>query len=60
VAAFELMICNTAIQSLIREGKVFQIENTMQMGKAEGQMLMANSLNDLIADKRIDPADADG
>lgn len=30
------------------------------MGKAEGQMLMANSLSDLIADKRIDPADADG
>ena len=58
VAAFELMICNTAIQSLIREGKVFQIENTMQMGKAEGQMLMANSLKDLIAAKRIDPADA--
>jgi Tfp pilus assembly pilus retraction ATPase PilT len=52
------MICNTAIQSLIREGKVFQIENTMQMGKAEGQMLMANSLKDLIAAKRIDPADA--
>ena len=58
VAAFELMICNTAIQSLIREGKVFQIENTMQMGKAEGQLLMANSLKDLIAAKRIDPADA--
>ena len=58
VAAFELMICNTAIQSLIREGKVFQIENTMQMGKAEGQMLMANSLKALIAAKRIDPADA--
>ena len=58
VAAFELMICNTAIQSLIREGKVFQIDNTMQMGKAEGQMLMANSLKDLIAEKRIDPADA--
>ena len=58
VAAFELMICNTAIQSLIREGKVFQIDNTMQMGKAEGQMLMANSLKDLIAAKRIDPADA--
>ena len=58
VAAFELMICNNAIQSLIREGKVFQIDNTMQMGKAEGQMLMANSLKDLIAAKRIDPADA--
>ena len=57
-AAFEIMICNTAIQALIRDGKVFQIENSMQMGKAEGQMLMENSLKDLIAAKRIDPADA--
>ncbi|MDC0183183.1 PilT/PilU family type 4a pilus ATPase [Nitrosomonadales bacterium] len=59
VAAFELMICNTAIQSLIRENKIFQITNTMQMGKAEGQMLMENSLKDLISQKRINPADAE-
>jgi twitching motility protein PilT len=58
IAAFELMICNTAIKSLIRENKVFQIENIMQMGKAEGQMLMINSLKELIAQKRIDPSDA--
>jgi twitching motility protein PilT len=58
VAAFELMICNTAIQSLIRENKIFQIANTMQMGKAEGQMLMDNSLKDLVSQKRIDPSDA--
>lgn len=58
VAAFELMICNTAIQSLIRENKIFQIANTMQMGKAEGQMLMENSLKDLVSQKRIDPSDA--
>ena len=59
VAAFELMICNTAIQSLIRENKIFQISNTMQMGKAEGQMLMENSLKDLISQKRIDPSYAE-
>ena len=58
VAAFELMICTTAIQSLIRENKIFQIANTMQMGKAEGQMLMENSLKDLVSQKRIDPSDA--
>jgi twitching motility protein PilT len=57
VAAFELMICNNAIQSLIREGKIFQIANSMQMGKAEGQMLMENSLKDLVSQKRIDAAD---
>ena len=58
VAAFELMICNTAIQSLIRENKIFQIANTMQMGKAEGQMLMENSLKDLVSQKRIAASDA--
>jgi len=58
VAAFELMICNNAIQSLIRENKIFQIANSMQMGKAEGQMLMENSLKDLVSQKRIDPSDA--
>ena len=57
VAAFELMICNNAIQSLIRENKIFQIANTMQMGKAEGQMLMDNSLKDLVSQNRIAPSD---
>ena len=59
VAAFEIMICNTAIRNLIRENKVFQIANSMQMGKAEGQMLMENSLKDLITKKAISPADAE-
>ena len=59
VAAFEIMICNTAIRNLIRENKVFQIANSMQMGKAEGQMLMENSLKELIAQKAISPADAE-
>jgi len=53
------MICNTAIRNLIRENKVFQIANSMQMGKAEGQMLMENSLKELIAQKAISPADAE-
>jgi len=42
---------------LIRENKIFQIANTMQMGKAEGQLLMDNSLKELVSQKRIDPAD---
>ena len=53
------MICNAAIRNLIRENKVFQIANSMQMGKAEGQMFMENSLKDLIAQKAISPADAE-
>ena len=59
VAAFEIMICNTAIRNLIREDKVFQIANSMQMGKAEGQMLMENSLKELIAQGVISASDVE-
>jgi len=53
VAAFELMICNTAIRNLIRENKVFQIPNIMQTGRAEGMISMENSLKTLIAENKI-------
>lgn len=56
VAAFELMINNTAIGNLIRENKVFQIENVMQTARGEGMMQMANSIKTLIAERKIDPS----
>ena len=59
VGAFEIMICNAAIKNLIRENKIFQIGNSMQMGKGEGQMLMGNSLKDLISQGVIAAADAE-
>jgi len=59
VGAFEIMICNAAIKNLIRENKIFQIGNSMQMGKGEGQMLMANSLKELISQGVIAAADAE-
>ncbi|MEJ6576256.1 MAG: PilT/PilU family type 4a pilus ATPase [Emcibacteraceae bacterium] len=59
VGAFEIMICNAAIKNLIRENKIFQIANSMQMGKGEGQMLMGNSLKELISQGVIAAADAE-
>ena len=59
VGAFEIMICNAAIKNLIRENKIFQIGNSMQMGKGDGQMLMENSLKEMIAEGVIDPSDAE-
>ena len=56
VAAFELMINNTAIGNLIRENKVFQIENVMQTARGDGMMQMANSIKTLIAERKIDPS----
>ena len=58
IAAFELMICNTAIKNLIRENKVFQIPNIMQTAKAEGMITMENSIRSLIAENKISPAAA--
>lgn len=56
VAAFEVMICNTAIRNLIRENKVFQIPNVMQTARQEGMMLMENSIKMLIAEGKISPS----
>lgn len=56
VAAFELMINNTAIGNLIRENKVFQIENVMQTARGEGMLQMDNSIKALIAERVIDPS----
>ncbi len=53
VAAFELMICNTAIKNLIRENKIFQIPNIMQTARAEGMITMENSLKTLMLENKI-------
>jgi twitching motility protein PilT len=56
VAAFELMICNTAIRNLIRENKIFQIPNIMQTARAEGMISMENSIKTLIMENKISPS----
>lgn len=58
VAAFELMICNTPIRNLIRENKIFQIQNVMQTARGEGMISMENSIRTLIAEKKISPEHA--
>jgi twitching motility protein PilT len=55
VAAFELMICNTAIRNLIRESKIFQIQNIMQTSRGEGMITMENSLKTLVLEQKISP-----
>ena len=43
----EIMMANYAISNLIKEGKTTQIPNIMQMGKADGMVLMDQSLINL-------------
>ncbi|MFH0947273.1 MAG: type IV pilus twitching motility protein PilT [Planctomycetota bacterium] len=44
VAAHEILICNQAVSSLVREGKTHQITSMMQMGGKEGMRLLNDEL----------------
>lgn len=49
VAAFELMVCNSAVRNLIRESKTHQIHSVMQTGSTSGMVCMEKSIEDLRA-----------
>ena len=48
VAALEVLIPNGGISNLIREGKTFQINSMMQVGKASGMVTLNDALADLV------------
>jgi twitching motility protein PilT len=52
VAALEILINNPAVGNLIRQGKLDQLENTMQSGAATGMRTMDGSIQALF-DQRI-------
>ena len=47
VAAYELLLANNAVRNLIREGKTFQIPNTMLTGASYGMQTMSSALAEL-------------
>ena len=47
VAAFEIMVCNQAIKTLIREAKIHQIPSVMQTGQRDGMISMEKSIEQL-------------
>ena len=53
VPAIEMMLANTAIRSLIREGKIHQIPNVIRTHASEGMMVMDQSLVALYKDGLI-------
>ncbi|MCK5178054.1 MAG: type IV pilus twitching motility protein PilT, partial [Candidatus Omnitrophica bacterium] len=53
VAAREVMIVNSAIANLIREGQTHQIYSAIQTGKSAGMQSMDNALADLCRDGLI-------
>jgi len=52
-AALEILSVTPAVSNLIREGKTFQIPSIIQTGKAEGMQLMDQSIQSLLAARRI-------
>lgn len=48
VAAFEVMVCTSAIRTLIREGKTHQINTDIQTGQQYGMQTLDNSLLELV------------
>ncbi len=53
VLACEILVSNTAIQNLIREGKTTGLRNTMETGVKEGMCLMDNVVYGLWQEKKI-------
>ena len=46
--ANELLLNSSATKSLIREGKIYQLESVIQTSKKEGMISMEKSLSNLI------------
>jgi twitching motility protein PilT len=57
-AAYEILIGNSAVSNLIREGKTNQLKSIMQTGKKEGMMTMNDSLLALVKANAVDAKEA--
>ncbi|MFT5732370.1 MAG: twitching motility protein PilT [Planctomycetota bacterium] len=57
-AALEILLVNSAVSSLIREGKTHQITSSMQMGGKVGMRLLNDSLAELVKAGTVSPSEA--
>jgi len=58
VAALEVLIVNSAISNLIREGKTFQIPSIMQTGRKLGMVTLSDALLELVTKGLVEPEEA--
>jgi twitching motility protein PilT len=58
VAALEILVNTSAVANLIRQGKIDQLETSMQSGAAVGMQTMDNALKALVRKKRISGLEA--
>lgn len=57
-AALEVLLVNSAISNLIREGKTFQIPSMMQVGRGSGMVTLNDALIELVKSKTVAPDEA--
>jgi twitching motility protein PilT len=60
MAAFEIMLGNTAIRNCIKEGTTHQIYSMLQIGRSEGMQTLDDSLAALVAHDLVVESDALG
>ena len=58
VAALEVLIVNSAVSALVREGKTHQINSQMQMGGKLGMKLLNDALGELVEQGVVEADDA--
>ena len=58
VAAQEVLLCNSAVSNIIREGKTFQIASIMQTSRGSGMQTMNDALLELVRSKQVLPKEA--
>jgi twitching motility protein PilT len=58
VAAYEILIGNSAVSNLIRQAKTFQLFSVMQTSKHLGMVTLNDSLIELVKAKKVEPLEA--
>jgi twitching motility protein PilT len=48
VAAYEVLVANSAVRNLIKEGKTHQLRNSLVTGTQDGMVTFENSLSVLV------------
>jgi len=58
LAAMEMLVVNSAISNLIREGKIYQIPSVIQTAKNQGMILLNDALFKLVTEGSVAPEEA--
>jgi twitching motility protein PilT len=58
VAAYEVLVANSAVRNLIKEGKTHQLRNSLVTGSRDGMVTFEQSLSELVQAGVIDYEDA--